>query len=643
MKKLLALVVLALAGPLWAADYDVVVAGAGTGGSAAAIQAARMGAKVALLEPTRWVGGQMTAAGVTTLDDLTRNRSGLYGEFMNRLRRFYKEQGRNFAICYWGGDSTSGSADVEEQILLDLIAEAGDITLVRGATVQSLIFDAEGAVVGVKARTDAGEEVYRAPVTIDATELGDLLPLTGAPYRVGNSVWPEIDEQAQLQDITWVMPVAHLPEQAARLQARKPFDYHAMATKRFAPVVTPDGNTWGKGGYPYDLASFNAYRAYPDLQAEGKIRGDDPKTWGLITATSLNWGNDYPGRSSDRRGLKAKYLTDETYRRQANRGALMRTLGLLYYYQNELGQKDWTVDTRIGYADRGDDPLSQVDALPDWALEFARHMPPIPYARESRRLVGVHTLVAKEIYRKPGWDRSRNRFTSAIAVGEYPIDVHGSRRDDGIELDLGETGADFPPKWHAGRFQVPLEVLIPARLDGFLAAEKNISVSRLVNGATRLHPLTMLTGQAAGALAALSARTGLQPRRIPPVLVQQQLLKEGSMLALQFYADVGRGTPEWEEAQYAGMVALDPISKGFFGAALPLSDRHLRQAYERLGGRGTLELPHRWATKADAARAVSQLTGVDVEGDDTPATRQDFARMLYRAELEKAAKTVPGA
>ena len=53
-----------------------------------------------------------------------------------------------------------------------------------------------------------------------------------------------------------------------------------------------------------------------------------------------------------------------------------------------------------------------------------------------------------------------------------------------------------------GPFQVPFEVFIPEKVDGLVLAEKNISQSRLVSGATRLQPITMLTGQAAGAIRA---------------------------------------------------------------------------------------------------------------------------------------------
>ena len=55
-------------------DYDVVVAGGGMGGIAAAIQAARLGASVLVVEPGAWIGGQATAAGVSTMDDLSRTQ-----------------------------------------------------------------------------------------------------------------------------------------------------------------------------------------------------------------------------------------------------------------------------------------------------------------------------------------------------------------------------------------------------------------------------------------------------------------------------------------------------------------------------------------------------------------------------------------
>ena len=62
-----------------------------------------------------------------------------------------------------------------------------------------------------------------------------------------------------------------------------------------------------------------------------------------------------------------------------------------------------------------------------------------------------------------------------------------------------------------GPFQIPFECFIPQDIDGFLPAEKNLSQSRLANGATRLQPSTMLTGQAAGAIAGAAVRWEYSP------------------------------------------------------------------------------------------------------------------------------------
>lgn len=85
-----------------AQDYDVVVAGAGTGGTSVPIQAARMGARVALLEETDWIGGQMAAAAVSTMDEgnsLT-PASGLYREFIARMNAYYAARGKSVGTCY---------------------------------------------------------------------------------------------------------------------------------------------------------------------------------------------------------------------------------------------------------------------------------------------------------------------------------------------------------------------------------------------------------------------------------------------------------------------------------------------------------------------------------------------------------------
>ena len=67
----------------------LIVIGAGAGGTAAAIQAARMGVKVHLLSENPWLGGMLTAAGVSAIDGNHQLPSGLWGEFRTKLYQHY--------------------------------------------------------------------------------------------------------------------------------------------------------------------------------------------------------------------------------------------------------------------------------------------------------------------------------------------------------------------------------------------------------------------------------------------------------------------------------------------------------------------------------------------------------------------------
>src|SRR5262245_10300017 len=78
-----------------AESCEVLIAGGGTGGVAAALAAARCGRRVVLLEETDWLGGQMTAQGVSALDEHEHIESfggtRSYYELRNSIRKHYNE------------------------------------------------------------------------------------------------------------------------------------------------------------------------------------------------------------------------------------------------------------------------------------------------------------------------------------------------------------------------------------------------------------------------------------------------------------------------------------------------------------------------------------------------------------------------
>ena len=186
--------------------FDVAVVGAGTGGSMAAIQAARQGMKVALIEESDWVGGQMTGAAVSTMDDVRLTRTGIYKEFISRVRDYYTVRGASIGICYWGSDPISLEPRIGQQILKDMMTETGNVTLFLNARPVSVSMNKNKLEsVTFDQVTDGKKEsvTITAKVFIDATETGDLIPMTGARYRSGNSISPKIDRDSMIQDITY--------------------------------------------------------------------------------------------------------------------------------------------------------------------------------------------------------------------------------------------------------------------------------------------------------------------------------------------------------------------------------------------------------------------------------------------------------
>jgi len=121
----------------------------------------------------------------------------------------------------------------------------------------------------------------------------------------------------------------------------------------------------------------------------------------------------------------------------------------------------------------------------------------------------------------------------AIAVGDYFLDHHHSKHHLPPEERLAE---DFPSN---GPFQIPLRVALTDRDDRFLAADKNIAVSHIVNGCTRLQPAVMLTGQALGAAAAMAVQQGTTPDRLDVRALQDRLIDAGCQLYVAYDVPTG--------------------------------------------------------------------------------------------------------
>ncbi len=581
--------------------YDVVIAGAGTGGCGAAIQAARMGCSVLLLEETDWIGGQMNAAAVTSMDEggiLCRER-GLYRELCGLIAAHYQPLNLTFETAYWFRhvcvEPRVGRtllhvmlADARGQGTLDLALRARVAqVLKRGDTVTG----AELACV-----TAAGRETrtVQSGILIDATECGDVIPLTGARYRVGNCTSDAVNPAQHIQDNTWCAVFKQYPHGVppALLLTNPPPGYTDAVHKGFLKSLSAGETVHSITNKPWTFATFIGYRGMPDSSRPG----DAPP----ITRTHLNFNNDYPNDVGD--------LEDPAKRLKTLRAMRLKTLHLIYYIQSTLGKRDWAVADDEGY----DTPYNRAE-IDAWLAErpdlvpyrpIFYHFPVMAYTRESRRIIGLHTLTAHEIERYP---RQPVRFATSVALGDYGVDLHGSKTPKYLEPDL-DPAEDVPDEKFGSRgtgpFPIPFECFIPERIDGFLPAEKNLSQSRLANGATRLQPHTLLMGQAVGAIAALALQNQIQPRQLDPVLVQLALLDAGDTLFLTPVTDIRRYTPDWKAVQLVLTHNLLLLEGSRFKPQSPLTAEERAAALKLLPDGGALPPA---TTRIEAARLFTRV------------------------------------
>ncbi|ASC70637.1 hypothetical protein XM38_015770 [Halomicronema hongdechloris C2206] len=148
------------------------------------------------------------------------------------------------------------------------------------------------------------------------------------------------------------------------------------------------------------------------------------------------------------------------------------------------------------------------------------------YHRESRRLIGLTTLREQAILPQlqgqvaPLPVDAAGQVT-AIAVGNYAPTITTILRHPGrcsLRACAGEVvGRERP-------LPFPMVPWCRPAVDGLLVCEKNISVSHIANGATRLQPVVLGIGQAAGMAAALCVEQGCQPRDLSVRSLQEALI-----------------------------------------------------------------------------------------------------------------------
>ena len=146
--------------------------------------------------------------------------------------------------------------------------------------------------------------------------------------------------------------------------------------------------------------------------------------------------------------------------------------------------------------------------IPGFENAYVDRVAPFMGIRETRRLVGEYTLTEQDIF-------DCAHFDDVIAVASYPVDLHHP------------VGGDCSLWWCPDCYDVPYRCLIPKKVDGVIAAGRDISATHLALASVRVMGPAMCLGEAAGKAAALAVKDNKELRDLDVTELQNALRKEG--------------------------------------------------------------------------------------------------------------------
>ena len=483
---------------------DIAVIGGGLGGVAASLAAADAGWSVLLTEETDRLGGQVTSQGVSALDEHPHieyfGGTSSYYSFREGIRDFYQRRYGAPETMPDGKPLNPGNGwvsrlcfepKVGRQVIQEMLSKHivdGRITVLTGYRPIDVGLS-DGHIRRVALIGDCGDTVeIEAGMYLDATELGDLLPLSGAAYVTGAEARantgepharPDGPRLEEVQALTFSFAVEYRPGEDHTID--EPPNYELWRDEYDFTLEIEDA-AGSKSSYrmfergPTGLPPFWTYRRLRD----GRLLGLQPPSGDIVL---INWAShDYRGAS----------ILDVSPKKRGEifEQARQLSLAFLHWLQTEVPRDDGT-----GYGYPGLRLVPESTETEDGVAAF-------PYVRESRRLKAQTRVCEQDVLWEGGGTPRARTFPGSVGVGLYQVDVHAS---------VGNPRSMYAP---AVPFQIPLGALVSEHPVNLLAAAKNIGTTHLTNGCYRVHPVEWNVGEAAGCTAAYCLENGLEPKEI---------------------------------------------------------------------------------------------------------------------------------
>lgn len=444
--------------------YDVIVAGGGTAGFAAAISAARRGSSVLVVERMNCLGGQMTAGIMGIFCAINDQEKvvvkGLPEEFFDEL---YELGGVNDGLLgYEECKKVAQFIDYDAEAAKSLANEYVLRERAKGHTLDILyetwISDAittDDKVRGIVVENKTGRSAYYGKCIVDCTADADICAWSGAEY-----------DQLPTEELHPVTLITEL----AGVDKQRVLDYYYKEHPEWVHNSPTQG--WAEG-------IFHKFGIGGELEGvELPPELEYLRSWFMLIYESPRDGEMYLNMTGEFHvdGTKAEEISDAI-----------------------------TISRK-----RIDECVSVLKKIiPGYENAYILATASMMGIRETRQVKGIYKLTEEDLF-------AFRKFDDAIASMSAPIGHHTADGESAVFQN--------PSKGRS--FDIPLRSLVPVKIDGLIVAGRCISASHDAMGATRIMPGSMSIGQGAGVAASLAAELGVEPRDIPADKLNAALLEQ---------------------------------------------------------------------------------------------------------------------
>ncbi|QOV89509.1 FAD-dependent oxidoreductase [Humisphaera borealis] len=531
-------------------DVDVCIYGATSGGVAAAVQACRMGKRVALVEPGKHVGG-MTAGGLSAVDiGDPRTVGGIAREYFTRLVASYgKTLQWDQPFKSTGGPATGGAYSIEphtaEKLFLQMLAEA-KVAVHFDARLKSV----EKAGPRIRSiATDDGRS-FAARVFIDATYEGDLMAAAGVSYtlqREGNVRYGETyngihytDKYKPRNDHKKPGANGRVPGGQGVWDRDIPLDPYLVPGKPDSGLLPLlQAGDPGRQGEPAPGVQAYCYRLCLTTAADRlpitPPAHYDPRTYELVArfiaacvahgdSMDLRWFSKHDPLPNDKWDFNTATFggnlpgaswewPEATYARRAEIAKAHENYhrGLLHFLATDprVPEKVRTQIKTFGL------PRDEFTDNGGWPHQI--------YVREGRRMVSDLVLTEHHTFGK-------KVAADSVSLGSYGTDTHEIRRivKDGVVIREGKTagGRDGAPPYPIGYAAITPK---QAECDN-LYVTFALSASHTAFSSIRMEPVLMATSQSAATAACFAIDADVPVQKVDYAKLKERLLKDGQVL-----------------------------------------------------------------------------------------------------------------